>query len=139
MVKGLIICDMKTNIVKTERLRLHTSSLEEMTEFTDLQTDAVLKAAYTEMLEGAVKHPDQWEWHALWMIELTDGKHIGELCFKGLNADGSVELGCGISAEYQGHGYGSEAVRAAAEWALISHVYPVSQQKQRLIISRHSE
>ncbi len=110
--------NMAEHLIKTERLRIHTASLEEMEKFTAEQTDDILKTAYAEMLEGAVKHPDQWEWYAVWMTELSDGTHIGEMCFKGLNEDGSVEIGCGISQGYQGQGYAEEAVKAAVKWAL---------------------
>jgi len=40
------------------------------------------------------------------------------LSFKGLNADGSVEIGYGISEENQGNGYAIEAVDAVTAWAL---------------------
>ncbi len=82
------------------------------------QTDDVLKAAYQEMLQSCLDHPDQWKWYCLWMIELKDGTHVGDLSFKGLNADGSVEIGYGIKEEHRGRGYATEAVNAAVTWAL---------------------
>ena len=69
------------------------------------------------MLEGCLRHPDQWDWYAMWMIEKTDGTHIGDLCFKGLREDGIAEIGYGILEEYQGQGYATEAVQAACKWA----------------------
>lgn len=81
------------------------------------ETDEEMKKAYTEMLEGCVTHPDQWNWYAMWMIELKDGTHIGDLCFKGLEPDGSAEIGYGILEAYQENGYAAEAVKAAVEWA----------------------
>ena len=63
-------------------------------------------------------HPDQWQWYAMWMIELLDGTHIGDLCFKGLGANGTTEIGYGISEDYQGQGYATEAVDAVVAWAL---------------------
>ena len=78
------------------------------------QTDEGLKAAYTEMLESCLRHPDQWEWYAMWMIELKDGTHVGELCFKGLGSNGAAEIGYGISEEYRGRGYATEAVKAVS-------------------------
>ncbi len=89
-----------------------------MKEFIAAQTVDVLKAAYTEMLDGALAHPDRLASYAIWMIELTDGTHIGELCYKGIDADGSTEIGYGIAEDYQGSGYATEAVTAAADWAL---------------------
>jgi len=89
-----------------------------MEEFIALQTSDILKTAYSDMLEGAIEHEEQWEWYAIWMIELTDGDHVGELCFKGLDEDGSVEIGYGILERYRGNGYATEAVKAIIQWAL---------------------
>ena len=89
-----------------------------MESFITAQSIEVLKAAYTEMLNGCLKHPDQWDWYAIWMIELVDGTHIGELCFKGIDESGSAEIGYGIAEGFQGYGYATEAVTAAAAWAL---------------------
>lgn len=36
--------------------------------FIKLQTVEELKTAYTEMLEGCLKHPEHWKWYAIWMI-----------------------------------------------------------------------
>ena len=81
------------------------------------ETNAELKAAYSEMLDGCLQNPDQWEWYAIWIIELSDGTHIGDLCFKGLDSNGVAEIGYGILEEYQGQGYATEAVKAALRWA----------------------
>lgn len=105
-------------VLETERFRIHTASRDEMQRFIEAQSDAVLKTAYREMLQGSLDHPDQWEWYSIWMIERKDGAHVGDLCFKGLNADGSVEIGYGILDEQQGKGYATEAVGAAVLWAL---------------------
>ena len=88
-----------------------------MEKFIEEQTDDDLKAAYKEMLDGCLNNPDQWEWYALWMIELKDGSHIGELCFKGLDSNGIAEIGYGISKEYRNNGYAVEAVKAVLKWA----------------------
>ena len=85
--------------------------------FIDSQTDEVLKTAYSEMLENSLKYPDKWEWYAMWIIELKNGTHIGELCFKGLDLNGLTEIGYGILEEYQGQGYATEAVNAISTWA----------------------
>ena len=81
------------------------------------ETNAELKAAYSEMLDGCLNNPDQWEWYAIWIIELRDGTHIGDLCFKGLDSNGVAEIGYGILEEYQGQGYATEAVEATLRWA----------------------
>ncbi len=104
-------------MIETNRLKLYAASQGEMETFIEAQTVDVLKAAYTEMLNGCLDHPEQRDWYAIWMIELKDGTHIGELCFKGLSADGIAEIGYGISEEYQNNGYAAEAVKAVLEWA----------------------
>ena len=81
------------------------------------ETNAELKAVYSEMLDGSLHNPDQWEWYAIWIIELSNGTHIGDLCFKGLDSNGVAEIGYGILEEYQGQGYATEAVEAALRWA----------------------
>lgn len=98
--------------IETNRLKLYAASKEQMETFISAQSLDVLKAAYTEMLDGCLAHPDQWEWYAIWMIELKDGTHIGELCFKGITEEGNTEIGYGIAEEYQGCGYATEAVLA---------------------------
>ena len=103
---------------ETKRLRLYPASREQMEAFIAAETDGDLKAAYTQMLEGCLRHPDQWEWYAMWMIELQDGTHIGDLCFKGLDASGAAEVGYGLLEEYRGQGYAAEALEAAVSWAL---------------------
>ena len=105
-------------MIETKRLKIYPASKTEMEEFIAAQTDEALKAAYMEMLNGSFDHPNQWEWYAIWMIELKDGTHIGELCFKGLNQNGVVEIGYGIGEKYQGQGYVTEAAKAVTSWAL---------------------
>ena len=105
-------------MIETKRLKIYPASEEQMEAFIAAQTVDVLKAAYSEMLDGALAHPGQWEWYAIWMIELKDGTHIGELCFKGVNESGSTETGYGIAEKYQNCGYATEAVCAVTGWAL---------------------
>lgn len=105
-------------MIETRRLIIDVASEAAMETFIAEQTVDVLKAAYIEMLEGCRQHPDQWEWYAIWMIELKDGTHIGELCFKGIDTTGTAEIGYGIASEYEGCGYATEAVSAITDWAL---------------------
>ncbi len=105
-------------MIDTKRLKIYSASKEQMETFIAAQSMDALKAAYTEMLSGCLAHPDQWEWYAIWMIELKDGTHIGELCFKGIDGSGSAEIGYGIAENYQGFGYATEAILAVASWAL---------------------
>lgn len=105
-------------MIETNRLIIYAASEEQMRSFIDTQTVDVLKAAYSEMLSGCLAHPNQWEWYAIWMIELKDGTHIGELCFKGISDEGIAEIGYGIAEEYRCRGYATEAVSALGDWAL---------------------
>ncbi len=104
--------------LETKRLRLIVASRDEMERYIGAETDAELAQAYKEMLEGALAHPDQWVWYAIWTIEQKDGAHAGDLSFKGFGADGAVEIGYGIDEGYRRRGYATEAVAAAAAWAL---------------------
>lgn len=106
------------NMIETKRLKIYPASEKQMKACVSAQKDEEMKKAYTEMLEGCLKHPDQWNWYAMWMIELKDGTHIGDLCFKGLDPNGITEIGYGILDDYQGQGYATEAVKAALDWAL---------------------
>lgn len=105
-------------MIETKRLKIHVASYKEMVDFISAQTLDELKTAYLEMLNGSIANPTQWEWYAIWMIELKDGTHIGELCFKGLSEDGIAEIGYGIESDYQNCGYATEAVSALCNWAL---------------------
>jgi RimJ/RimL family protein N-acetyltransferase len=47
-----------------------------------------------------------------------DGALIGEAVLYRFNYRGDAELGCRIAASHSGHGYGTEAFAAVADWAL---------------------
>ena len=104
-------------MIESKRLTIHIASDDEMRDFIATQELDVLREAYTEMLNGAIAHPRQRAWYAMWMIELRDGTHIGELCFRGVSPDGAVEIGYGIDERYQDRGYATEAVSAVTAWA----------------------
>lgn len=105
-------------MIETKRLRIYPATREQMEAFIAAETDADLKDAYTQMLEGCLRCPDQWAWYAMWIIERRDGIHIGDLCFKGLDTNGVAEIGYGILAKYRGQGYATDAVDATVTWAL---------------------
>lgn len=50
-------------MIETHRLRLYAASQKQMEAFIESQTIDLLKAAYTEMLEGCFAHPDKWEYY----------------------------------------------------------------------------
>lgn len=106
-----------SSLIITERLKIRIASDEEMQELISAQTDEGLKAAYGEMLAGCIAHPEQRQWYAVWLIYLSDGDRIGEMCFKGLSPEGTAEIGYGLLSEFWGKGYATEAVTAAVKWA----------------------
>ena len=105
-------------MIETKRLIIYPAEREQMEAFIAAEKDPELKKAYSEMLDGCLRYPDQWQWYAMWMIDLRDGTHVGDLCFKGLDQSGMAEIGYGILGDYQGQGYATEAVNAAVMWAL---------------------
>ncbi len=105
-------------MIKTERLIIRVASDDEMRALISEQTIEELKTAYGEMLASCQANPEQRQWYAAWFIELPTGERIGELCFKGVSADGATEIGYGILPEFWGRGYATEAIRAVTEWAL---------------------
>ena len=106
-------------MLKTKRLNIYPASDEEMQCEIAEEKVPELKAAYQEMLDGCVAHPDEREWYALWIAELNDGTgtEIGNLSFKGISEEGTVEIGYGTNSGYEGKGYMTEAVSAVVQWA----------------------
>lgn len=104
-------------MIQTERLSIHIATDDEMRDFIAAQELDILRKAYTEMLNGALANPNERAWYAMWMIELRDGTHVGELCFKGVSPGGVVEIGYGVDEEHQCRGYATETVAAVAAWA----------------------
>ena len=103
----------------TKRLNIYPASNEQMERLIVTQTIPELKDAYREMLSGCLDHPKEREWYAIWNIELNDESKIlvGNLSFKGLGADGILEIGYGMNSEYEGKGLMTEAVTAVVTWA----------------------
>lgn len=101
----------------TKRLVIRVAADEEMRAMIEAEKDEGLKAAYGEMLAYSTAHPAQRPWYAAWLIALPTGERIGDLCFKGLGDDGTVEIGYGLLPAWQGKGYATEAVTAAVAWA----------------------
>lgn len=103
--------------IVTERLMIRLSTDDEMRGLIADAADPELKKAYSEMLGLSLKFPDKRRWFAVWFIEDGGGNMLGDLCFKGLSDDGTVEIGYGILPEYEGKGFMTEAVKGAVEWA----------------------
>ena len=48
-------------MIETKRLKIYPATQEQMEAFFAAEKDTELKKAYTEMLEGCLRNPDQWE------------------------------------------------------------------------------
>ena len=107
-----------------------------MEKFISSETDEELKKAYSEMLEGCLAHPEEWDWYAMWMIEKTGGTHIGDLCFKGIEEGRNPEIGYGILEEYRGQGFATEAVKRTLKWAF-RHPGIKALKRKRIRVMRH--
>jgi ribosomal-protein-alanine N-acetyltransferase len=109
----------KSYVVKTDRLIIEPFTDNEMEYLIAQELDTGMKQAYSEMLAGCKQNPEQRIWYAVWNMKINDetGRSVGDLCFKGLNSNGMVEIGYGIKKEYEGQGYMTEAVTAMARWA----------------------
>ena len=92
-------------------------SKEELKIKIEKEPDAEMKQAYSEMLDGCVKNPKQHLWYTVWMMQLKEGDKpfIGDLCFKGLDEKGTVEIGYGIDQKYESRGLTTEALAQQAD------------------------
>ena len=102
---------------ETKRLRLYPASDRRMEAMIAAAPDPELKKAYGEMLALGRQNPQQRDWYAAWSIEQRDGTPVGDLCFKGLSAEGIAEIGYGIYDSFQRRGYATEALQGALRWA----------------------
>lgn len=111
---------MEMIMVTTERMSIFPISDEEMKIKIEQETNEEIKSAYTEMLACCKRNPEQRIWYAIWLMQLNDGSRqiVGDLCFKGINDNGSVEIGYGMNPDYEGRGLMTEAVAAMAKWAI---------------------
>lgn len=111
---------MKQKKVRATHVYMISRSTEEMEALRDAEMDEGLRLAYGEMIEGMKADPKRAYWSCNWAIYHKDGTLIGGIGFKGApGKDGKVEIGYGIDEPYRRHGYGSEAVAALTQWALL--------------------
>ena len=82
----------------------------------DYRTD--LKGPLTEDYFLDVTRQDFENRIAINFAVRLEGQCIGEVVLYNGDWRGSMEQGCRIAPEYAGHGYGTEAFAAVADWAL---------------------
>jgi sugar fermentation stimulation protein A len=78
-----------------------------------------LREALQQMLAGVLRDRHNQLWYTHWQIvERRRRRLVGGLCFKGPpNTAGVVEVGYGLSPEYEGRGYMTEALQTIVGWA----------------------
>lgn len=65
-------------------------------------------------------NPDYYLYHTLWfLLRKADKTVLGEIAFTGApDENHEVEISYGLSPEFEGNGYMTEAVRTLCDWAL---------------------
>ena len=110
---------MQNIMVASSRLMIKPSSIEEMQNKYEKESDKEMQQAYLEMLECMKLNVGREEWASDWNIYLLDGTHVGGIGFKGVpDEEGKVEIGYGINEPFRRNGYATEAVGAMVKWAL---------------------
>ena len=124
---------MSPLLLQTKRLRLTPLSLRQLERLRerepidsvlglpaaeDLLSPPVLKALEIKVSRmsslSELLHP----WLTYWLLVLPEGPTgIGLAGFKGAPDAGQVEIGYGISSNYERRGYTTEAVHALVDWA----------------------
>lgn len=108
----------KVLCVKTKRMMIQPMSDEEIEKKIEASDSDELCCAYSEMLSGCKRDPENRIWYAPWKMTLKkDDTYIGNLSFKGPAKDNIVEIGYGILPDQEGKGYTTEAVQAMTQWA----------------------
>lgn len=106
-----------------------------------------LEGFFGEIVRGQLpileEEPQHYIWHSFWwLIRKNDRVVVGSADFKDVpDRDRQVEIGYGLSHEYEHNGYMTEAVKAMCDWALrqngVSHViaetYKDGQASQRVL------
>ncbi len=131
---------MKKIEVKTKRMTLRPMSDEEIEALTEGIDDDDLRAAYTEMLDGCKRDPENRVWYAPWKMTLKDSqKSVGDLCFKGPAKNHAVEIGYRVLSEHESKGYASEALQAVTKWAFAQKdvIFVEAETAQDDMASRH--
>ena len=89
-------------MIETEHLRIETASREEMEAYIAAETDAELKKAYGEMLQGCLDHPELWDWYAIWSIVRKDDGGYEAVLWNLCNGDAQETLELSLSFPVQG-------------------------------------
>jgi RimJ/RimL family protein N-acetyltransferase len=129
--------------VQTKNLKLVPQTPEEVYAMIEAMTPAEkaeLSADWLALLDGSTS-ADPWT-HGFSIVLLDSDTVVGRAGFKGPpSADGVVEIAYGLSPEYQGKGYATEAAEALTAYAFESgkvrvvraHTLPESNASGRVL------
>lgn len=120
-------------ILKSKRLVLVPMANDEIRALIDSVDNEELKTAYQEMLDGCIRNPENRLWYTPWKISVKGNIEvmIGDLCFKGPQSKGIVEIGYGMVPGYEGQGYMTEAAKTLIDWAFLQKdVYTIRAETE---------
>jgi [ribosomal protein S5]-alanine N-acetyltransferase len=129
-------------LVQTRNLKLVPQTLEEVHATVEAMTPAEkaeLSADWLTQLHASTS-ADPWI-HGFSLLLRDTDTVVGKAGFKGPPADGVVEIAYGLSPEYQGKGYATEAAEALTAYAFQSgkvrvvraHTLPESNASGRIL------
>jgi RimJ/RimL family protein N-acetyltransferase len=114
---------MNAEYIETSNLRLVLESPENVRTRIDEMSSSEkleLSADWLALLDAATS-ADPWV-HGFVLLQRTDNVVVGYGGFKGLpTPEGVAEIAYGLSPEYQGRGYATEAVQALVSFAFSSN------------------
>jgi ribosomal-protein-alanine N-acetyltransferase len=128
--------------VQTKNLKLVPKTLEEVYAAIEAMTPAdraELSADWLALLHASTS-ADEWT-HGFSLVLRDSDTVVGSAGFKGPPTDGVVEIAYGLSPEYQGKGYATEAAEALTAYAFQSgkvrvvraHTLPESNASGRIL------
>jgi len=113
---------MSAKRVQTKNLKLVPRTVEEVRAMVEAMTPsekAELSADWLALLRTSTS-PDPWT-HGFSLVHRDSDTVVGMCGFKGPPAaDGVVEIAYGVSPEYRGKGYATEAAQSLTEYAIES-------------------
>lgn len=122
-------------IIKTERLILHLLNPEQLKKLIENvnileeelnikykgePVEGIFKEIMSNQLQICKKDKENYLWNSFWIIiREEDRVVVGSIGFKGKpNNEGEVEIGYGLSKDFEKNGYMTEGIKQICKWAL---------------------